>query len=230
MATSGTATFTVTAAEIIAAALRKIGVLRAGGAATSDQSTAGMQALNLMAQAWRSKGLKTWARTSQTITLTAAKASYTIGPGGDVDIPRPLRVLGAYLRYDGTDVPVRVIAKQEYDALADKDAAGTTNQVFYDSQFPLGVLYPWPIVASTGYTLTLDLLKRIEDFNATTDTPDFPVDWYEALVYGLAMRIAPEYGKPVSKDITAMALQALAVAESSDFEAVSVYFVPDMGY
>ena len=36
--------------------------------------------------------------------------------------------------------------------------------------------------------------KRLQDFNISSDNPDFPVEWSEALIYGLAARLAPEYG------------------------------------
>jgi hypothetical protein len=52
------------------------------------------------------------------------------------------------------------------------------------------------VTATSYYSDTLFYLKykRLQDFNISSDNPDFPVEWSEALIYGLAARLAPEYG------------------------------------
>ena len=61
---------------------------------------------------------------------------------------------------------------------------------------------------------------------AATDTFDFPQEWYEAVKYGLAHRLAPVYGLPymervmLKKDYEAI----LELALSWDSEQESVYF------
>ena len=47
----------MTVAEIVQAALRKIGVVGHGQTATAEQSATGAQAFNLMVQAWRLDGM-----------------------------------------------------------------------------------------------------------------------------------------------------------------------------
>jgi len=42
--------------------------------------------------------------------------------------------------------------------------------------------------------IKLTYQKPFEDFDASTDNPDFPQEWFEALKYGLATRLAGEYG------------------------------------
>jgi hypothetical protein len=36
--------------------------------------------------------------------------------------------------------------------------------------------------------------RPYEDFDTSIDEPDFPQEWFDALAYGLACRLAPEYG------------------------------------
>ena len=38
--------------------------------------------------------------------------------------------------------------------------------------------------------------RPFEDFDASADEPDFPSEWFEALKFNLALRLAPEYGVP----------------------------------
>ena len=231
MATSGTGTFTVTTGQVIDGALRKIRVLPSGGTATTNQFSDALQALNIMAQAWRPKGLKSWSRNSQTVTLVADQASYTIGPGGNVDIPRPIRVADGYVTTsDSQDVPLNIISKEEYYELSSKAAEGVPNQLYIDAQAPLMVVYTWPIIGVTGYTMTLDLLKKTQDFSVTGNTPDYPSEWFEALVYNLAIRLGPEFGKTVSQEVKEVAGSSLLIAESADFQPTSVTFVMGRQY
>lgn len=40
----------------------------------------------------------------------------------------------------------------------------------------------------------MSIKDPLKDFLATGDSPDFPQEWLEVLKYGLAVRLAPEYG------------------------------------
>ena len=64
------------------------------------------------------------------------------------------------------------------------------------------MLYVFPTPSSTeatGNQIYLVHQRPFTDFNASTDVPDFPQEWYDAVVYGLAVRLAPEYGVPIDQ-------------------------------
>ena len=49
----------------------------------------------------------------------------------------------------------------------------------------------------TSYVLHYARVRKLEDFDASGDNPDFPEEWIELLTVGTADRLAPEYGIPI---------------------------------
>lgn len=201
MATSGSTDFSVSRDDIIKRALRLIGVVAQGETPTTDQTTEAALALNGLVKAWQSDGMPLWALKTYSVPLTDGSASYRIGVGQTVNTPKPLKIIQAY-NSDSTsnvDVPIRIITKQEYNILGNKTSSGNPIQVYYDPQNTYGDLYVFPVptsVEAAANTIKIIYQRPFEDFDASTDTPDFPQEWYDALTYGLACRLAPEYGLP----------------------------------
>lgn len=68
-----------------------------------------------------------------------------------------------------------------------------------------------------------------EDFDASTDNPDFPQEWYDAVTYGLACRLAPEYGLPIPDRKTLWQEMTIIKQDALNFglEEGSIYFGVD---
>lgn len=199
MATSGSTDFSVTRDDIIKRALRLLGVVAQGETPTTDQTTEAALALNGLVKAWQADGMPLWAIKSSTITLTTDAATYEIGLGKTVNIPKPLKVIQAYNHStdSAVDVPMRIITRQEYNMLGNKTSSGNPIQIYYQPLNGYGVLSVFPVPTATeaaDNTLIIHYQRPFEDFDAATDTPDFPQEWYDAITYGLATRLAPEYG------------------------------------
>jgi len=61
------------------------------------------------------------------------------------------------------------------------------------------------------------------DFTSSTDTSDLAAEWLEAAVYGLAVRLAPAYGKgDLLPTLKAMADEMFHLANSYDQENVII--------
>jgi hypothetical protein len=111
-------------------------------------------------------------------------------------IARPLRVLSARRRVEGgNDVPLEVISREEYNFQANKTANGSVAEVYYDPQLSNGELSVWPTSDTVKDRVMLTTQRPIEDFDASTDNPDYPVEWGNALIWNLAEQLAEEYGK-----------------------------------
>ena len=123
MATSGSTDFSVSRDDIIKRALRLLGVLAQGEEPTADQTTEAALALNGLVKAWAADGMPLWAIKERTVTLVADQASYTL------DTPKPLKVLQAWNRNttSSVDIPMRVVTKQEYNLLGNKETNGFFN-------------------------------------------------------------------------------------------------------
>ena len=68
----------------------------------------------------------------------------------------------------------------------------------------------------------------LEDLDASGDNPDFPSEWLDTIVYQLAVRIAPAFGKDAKKmGIIQEASQALEDLLNYNQESGSLFFSPD---
>lgn len=145
-------------------------------------------------------------------------------------IQRPQRILSAYRRnIDNNDIPVDVVSRQEYSDLSNKLVEGKTNKVFYDPQLTNGTLYAWPTPDLVTDVIRFWYERPLEDFDAATDNPDFPIEWAEAIAAGLLYRIARKYGASRSEieDYKNDADEKLQIALGFDRETASVMFQPD---
>ena len=142
---------------------------------------------------------------------------------------RPLEILTAVLRdSSNNDVPLTRLTLEDYEALPTK--AQTTSPTdptgyYYEAQLTNGQLYTdAPAAQDTSKHIHIVYLGSPEDFVAATDTPDYPQEWYLALVTGLAINIAPAYEMPVTQDMKDNFARALAIAQRSVPEVSSMYF------
>lgn len=198
MPTSGSYNFSIDTNDIVEGALRLTGIVGEGKTPTADQYTAGYAALNMMAKAWQTDGLQLWAMEEYSLTMTASQITYTLGEGLTYNVPKPIRIIQAFLRNTAgsNDTPMRIITRDEYNRLGNKSTAGLPVQLFYEPQLTSGTISLFPVpdtTAASDYTITIIYQRPFADFDSATDNPDFPQEWYEALKYGLAVRLAGEY-------------------------------------
>jgi hypothetical protein len=231
MATSGTADFSVTRDEIIKRALRLLGVIAQGQTPSAIMIEEAASALNGLVKAWMADGMPLWAMKQAALTMVDGQKAYTIKIGGDLSIYKPLKVYQAWLHNNDTniDVPMRILTRQEYNILGNKETQGMPIQVYYEPLRDEGImhLFPRPDSYSADNCEVVFVYQRpFEDFDAATDNPDFPQEWYDAVTYGLATRLAPEYGIPTSDRKTLWQEMTVIKQEALNFglEEGSLYF------
>ncbi len=234
MATSGTTDYSVTRDDIIKRALRLIGVLAQGETPTTAQVDEGAVALNGLVKAWAADGMPLWSIKTLNVPLVAAQAKYQIGNNQPINSAKPLKLLQAYNRdsVSNVDIPIRIITQQEYTILGNKTSSGNPIQVYYDPRRDIGELYVFPVPGATeaaNNSIYMIAQFPFEDFDSSTNNPDFPQEWYDALTYGLAVRLAPEYGVPSSDRKTLFQEMTLIKQEALNFglEEGSLYFQVD---
>jgi hypothetical protein len=145
-------------------------------------------------------------------------------------INRPQRIISAYRRSIASqDTPMEMIARGDYAELSSKTSEGKPIQAFYDPQLSNGALYLWPTADLVTDVVRFWYSRPLEDFDAAADNPDFPIEWGEALIYGLADRLASFYQAPSStrQMLKAEAREKFETASNYDVEPVSVFFQPD---
>lgn len=141
----------------------------------------------------------------------------------------PMEIQTAILRDTNySDTPLNYMTLQTYEALPNKTQPGNLSDpaaVYYEATLTNGQLY---IDCGGAQDVTKHLhivgLRPIQDFNNPTDTPDYSAEWFDALCWGLAMRIAPMYNAPWTSDMQLLHDSALAIARESNPETTEVYF------
>jgi len=149
-------------------------------------------------------------------------------------IDRPNELLEVYRReYDTVvDVPLIRLSRTDFFTLSDKDTTGTPVNFYYDPQLTDSVLYVWPTANATfagNSTLEIFVKKPFDDMDSATDSFEFPQEWYEAIVYGLATRIAPMIGYPIpDRQVLKMeASEFFDLAVTFGSEQTSIAFTPN---
>lgn len=138
--------------------------------------------------------------------------------------PRPLKILSARRLNAGNEIQMRDMAREAYFNLSNKASTGTPVQYFYDPQRGAGKVYLWPTPSSVSDVVNYTYLDELEIISAKTQTSDFPDEWMEYLIYGLAVRIAPMYGIQVSNEVLAVYTEAKGLLEGWDQDDASIVF------
>ena len=190
--------------EIIKRALRLLGVIAQGENPTTVQTEEAAVALNGLVKAWQADGMPLWAIKTKSMPLKQGKKTYVLGESAtspDIPMPKPLKVIQAWHFNAATNVntPLRIVTQQEYNMLGNKTMPGLPVQIWYQPLVNTGEMHVF--LTPDQYTeqfLTLHFVYQapFADFDSATDVPDFPQEWYDAVTYGLATRLAPEYGIP----------------------------------
>ena len=116
-------------------------------------------------------------------------------------IQRPQRILSCRRKTFGQDneIPVLSWSRDEYFNQVNKLSQGTVVNCYYSPQLNDGRLYVWQTASSVNDLLRFTFERPIQDLDIGDDNLDIPVEWLEAVIYGLAFRLADDYNVPFAK-------------------------------
>lgn len=223
-----------TALDIINLAFKDAGVLGVGQTMLAEDVNDALTRLNMMIAQWRVKRWLVWHLVDKSVVSTGAQ-SYTVGPGGDINVSvRPDKLESAYFRMlpgaNGTqsvDYPLQMLfAYEDYARITLKSLVSFSQCIFYDSAWPLGRIYPWPIPQASLYEVHIILKDVLSEFADLTSTFDFPPEYLAALHYNLTIRIRAAYRLPEDVNYTGLAKDALETIRSANAQIPSLV-MPD---
>jgi len=189
---------TTTAAVIIEDALKENLIISEGETPSATMYADGLRMLNRMCDTLSNNDDFAYYASQYSMAMTG-QTSFTIGPTGDLAQARPIKIDTAVVTRLGITYPVKVIDNQRYDDLTLKTLSGAnTAAIYYEGTYPNGTVYCYPL--STGCTLQMRVLNQVKNFAATTTQIDMPEGYEDFLMLGLAIRMAPSYGRPVNPD------------------------------
>lgn len=207
MTISGNANWNMTRDSIVNAAFRKIGVAVDGATATATQLVNAQEALNNLVFSLYAQGMPVWAMTTTFFTPVLGQIAYPVGLGigtGNLNIQAPLKIVQAFSRdnLSNTDIPMNIYTQYNYNLLSTKINQGYPVHLWYQPLNQAGTITIWPApdqYTATNRSIYFVYQRAFDEFDAGTDTPDFPQVWLEPLIYGLAHRLSPEFGVPLSE-------------------------------
>jgi len=189
---------TVTARATIQTALKMLGVLDPSETMSADDAQDGLTMLNNMVDAWNIERLYIYTITDVVATFSGASA--TIGPGMQIDTPRPITIDSAFYRRSGIDYPLRMIEVDEYNAIGLKTVSGDYPEVmYYTGDSPTGKVYVWPVPSANEYHL--QVASQLTAFANLDTAYPLPQGYAKALAYSVAEELAPLYGKQATPSV-----------------------------
>ena len=191
-----------TFSEVIRDAALEIGALDMGETLSLDEQTFCMQKLLDLIDRWNARRPMIFSVDFQLYTLTPNLNPHTIGPSGTWVVNlRPVRIVSAGLVLDGSPAVELPIAIRDDDWWANqriKTLSSTLPTNLYPSySWPNAALNFWP-VPDTAYQVRLQTWSPLSTLLGL-DTPfSLPPAYRDAMVYNLALRIAPAFRAAVS--------------------------------
>jgi hypothetical protein len=190
-----------TCGDLIAFCFRASGVNGQGQSASAEDSADALTTLAAMVAQWQRKRWLVPSLTDFSVLSTGAQ-SYTVGPAGDFVMPRPDRIESAFVRLNPTsalpiDYPLTIIeAHEDYNAIQVKSLSTFPSTVFYDSAFPVGSVFFYPVPPANLFELHLTVKAALPVFAALTDdvAQSLPPEYIDALKYSLIVRMAADWG------------------------------------
>lgn len=113
-------------------------------------------------------------------------------------IIRPLRVVSARRSQlaSALDTQMLELSRIDYRNMPNKLNTGTITQWFYDPRGganATGQFFVWPAPSDVGSAVKFTWYRPLQDFTSAATNPDIPQEWLDALVWNLALKMAPEY-------------------------------------
>lgn len=185
--------------RVIRDGMRDAGKLQRGQDPSSEDFADGINRLNDIINFEQINGLKIWMNVVLELPLVANKATYTLGPAGDVNMVKPTRCIAAqYNDAQGKSRPLTPTSLEEYQRFSDKATAGSLNSFYVNKQRDLLSVTFWlppDTQAATG-TVDLTLQRQCTTMISLTDSVDFPAEWMLFLRWAMARDLCT--GQPKS--------------------------------
>lgn len=221
-----------TAGRIITYAYTDCGRVQEGEIPNGEKMARGWMLLQDMINLWVTQGLKLFLTTDRSITPVQGQNTYTLGPGGTVNMVKPLQVIESYFQDQyGVQRPLIPLSWDDWIRLSQVNQQGEINSYFVDKQVTFMNVKLWLTPDANAALGTVHLIIRngmaVQGPVALTDSMGFPVEWYMALRWGLADELStgqPERIIARCKEKAAMYRQAL---DDWDVEDAPTQFIPD---
>lgn len=192
----------ITGKRIVQGSLRLLKVKESGEELTADELVDGIEALNDLICYWNIQEWMQATKANIEHAMTAGQSEYTIGIGGDISKPWPLKIKYAHVIDEGLAYELQIIDVGQYENIFNKPNGSTYPAfLYYERSFPLGTVKVWP-KPSKNSTLRLTVYDQLDLVTDPDAVIDLPPSYTRALRYNLATELVSEYDPPKTYAIT----------------------------
>lgn len=222
-----------TARDLITLALKDAGVNGVGQAPSAEDMSDSLVRLNSMIAQWAQRRWLVYHLIDVAFQATGA-LSYSLGPGGDIPTTRQAQIEAAFFVQtagvpgDLVSYPLDVLyAREEYNRIALKAMAGFPQLLFYDSGWPLGNVFIWPVPSSV-YQIHLSVKSPLQTFANVTDDFNLPPEYEEAMRLNLSVRLRVAYQMAPDPGLNALAKVALNTIRNANAQIPTLRLPRDL--
>lgn len=203
--------------DIITRSMRLIGVLSTRDTPDAQDAHDSFNSLNMMLEQWSIEDLMCYQFENNIFNTTISQASYTIGNTGSPNwtASRPNEITSAFVRVGQIDYPLQIASNEEYYGVSMKALESVPRMLYYQPEYPLGKVFLYP-VPQIVYPIGITATKQFTAFAGLTTAVSLPPGYLKALIWNLAIELAPEYGKEVNGVVAKRAIDAKALIKSKN--------------
>jgi len=195
---SGTYNFSLTAQQLVTAALVKTGAFDEYQTIPAQDLANVLQSLEIMCKEMALNGMPLWAIQDIAFPTVAGQAVYNLSTITGSTLP--LRVLDQYIvDSQGNSVTMQMTSRYDWDTLGQKGQQSIPNQVWYDPQLGAGNLTLYNVPIDNTHTIHVVLQLQMQDVGALTNNIAFPQEAYRMLLWNLTDEISLDYRMPADE-------------------------------
>lgn len=161
--------------------------------------------------------------------ITSAAGSGNTVYAYTTKLGRPTQILEARIRdASGSDTPLTVHeSRRDFMAITDIISTGVATDLYLSPTIGNASLYAWPVADDVTQRIIMTVRRVCEDFTGASDNFDGPPEALRALIYNLAVELAPEYNAEVTQTIASLAMNTYDDLSKHYRARDNVYFVPE---
>lgn len=200
-----------TTKDLIKQALRNIGVIASGEEPSAEELSDSLLIAQQMIESWSLSKLMVPAVTHESFAVNTigSARTYTIGPSGDIDTVRPLRVIVCQLVDAGGAVfTIDQVGVSQWSSIHYKDSVAIPDQVYFEPAYPLAKLY-FTSILPPDYNLKLITWKELSALPALNSQTEYPPGYDRCIRLNLEVELAGAFSRPVNATTAALAKSAM---------------------
>ena len=215
----------MTGNDLISSSMRLIGAIASGESLSSNDANDALSALNAMIDSWSTQRLFIPSKVREVFPFVASQQTYTMGTGANWNTTRPQKIERALIQIATVtpvlELPMNILTMEQYAGILIKPMTSTYPLYLYsDNAYPNTNISVWPVPVGSVNNIVLYSWKPLTTITTLSTAISLPPGYIRALKFGLAVELAPEFGKQVSPEVS-------SIADSSRADIKRMNFSPD---